>query len=220
MAERVTTIRLRAEIADLKRQMTEAGVAVKGVGDEAEKASQRSNAALGSLSNTAGLLGLALVAAAGAAVMAFANFDQSMSAVQAATHESASNMGLLRDAALEAGKRTVFSATEAAGAVEELAKAGLSTADILGGALNGALDLASAGALSVTEAAGTMSVALAQFKLPGTDASNVADLLAAGAGKAMGSVSDLGMALRQAGQVANSTGLTIEETTAGLSAFA
>ena len=29
MADRVTTIRLRAEIADLKRQMSEAGVAVK-----------------------------------------------------------------------------------------------------------------------------------------------------------------------------------------------
>lgn len=220
IADRVTTLRLRAEIADLKAKMAEAGLAVESVGDKAKLASERSRAALGALSNTAGLLGIAMVAAAGMAVKAFADFDQSMSNVQAATHESAANMALLRDAALEAGKRTVYSATESAGAIEELAKAGLTTADILGGALNGALDLAAAGALSVTEAAETMSVSLQQFKLPGTDAAHVADLLAAGAGKAMGSVSDLGSAMRQAGLVANSTGLTIEETTAGLSAFA
>src|SRR5665647_3260674 len=220
MADRVTTIRLRAEIADLKRQMAEAGVAVKGVGDEAEKASERSNAALGKLSNTAGMLGLAMVAAAVVAVKAFADFDQSMSYVQAATHESAANMDLLREASIEAGKRTIFSATEAAGAVEELAKAGIATADILAGGLNGALDLAAAGGLDVAEAAGIAAIALKQFNLAGDQMPHVADLMAAGAGKAMGSVSDLGMALRQAGQVANMTGLTIEETTAGLSAFA
>ncbi|HZL05405.1 MAG TPA: phage tail tape measure protein, partial [Coriobacteriia bacterium] len=220
MADRVTTIRLRAEIADLKRQMAEAGVAVKGVGDEAEKASERSNAALSKLSNTAGMLGLAMVAAAAVAVKAFADFDQSMSYVQAATHESAANMDLLREASIEAGKRTVFSATEAAGAVEELAKAGIATADILAGGLNGALDLAAAGGLDVAEAAGIAAIALKQFNLAGDQMPHVADLMAAGAGKAMGSVSDLGMALRQAGQVANMTGLTIEETTAGLSAFA
>jgi TP901 family phage tail tape measure protein len=220
MADRVTTVHLRAEIADLKRQMADAGLAVKGVGDQTEKAAQRSNAALGQISNTAGLLGAALVAAAALAVKAFADFDQSMSAVQAATHESAQNMDLLREASLEAGARTVFSATEAAGAVEELAKAGVKTADILTGGLNGALDLAAAGGLDVAEAAGIAAIALQQFKLKGEKIPHVADLLAAGAGKAMGSVSDLGMALRQAGQVANSTGLSIEETTAGLSAFA
>ena len=129
-------------------------------------------------------------------------------------------MDLLREASIEAGKRTVFSATEAAGAVEELAKAGIATADILAGGLNGALDLAAAGGLDVAEAAGIAAIALKQFNLAGDQMPHVADLMAAGAGKAMGSVSDLGMALRQAGQVANMTGLTIEETTAGLSAFA
>ncbi len=210
MAERVTTVRLRAEIADLKRQMADAGLAVKGVGDEAEKASKRSNDALSKISVTAGLLGAALVAASATAVMAFANFDQSMSNVQAATHETAANMGALRDAALEAGKRTVFSATESAGAIEELAKAGVETKDILAGGLDGALDLAAAGGLDVAEAAGIASVALVQFKRPGSDAAHIAD----------GSVQDLGMALKQGGQVAAATGLSIEETTAALSAFA
>jgi len=49
---------------------------------------------------------------------------------------------------------------------------------------------------------------------------HVADLLAAGAGKAMGDVTDLSAALNQSAMVANATGLSIEETTAGLAAFA
>jgi TP901 family phage tail tape measure protein len=48
----------------------------------------------------------------------------------------------------------------------------------------------------------------------------VADLLAAGAGKAQGSVEDMGMALKQGGLLAASTGLSIEETTGTLAAFA
>ena len=149
-----------------------------------------------------------------------ADFDQAMSNVQAATHETAENMGLLRDAALDAGAETVYSAKEAAGAIEELAKAGLSTQSIIGGGLTGALDLAAAGGLDVADAAGIASTTLQQFGLSGDKASHVADVLAAGAGKAMGDVSDLSQALSQSGTVAAQFGLSLEETTGSLAAFA
>lgn len=220
MADRTIVVRLRAEVADLKAKMAEAAKSTEDFGKRAGSAIEKNSAHITTLSNQAGLLGVAMVAAAAVAVKAFADFDQSMSNVQAATRESAENMALLRDASLEAGARTVFSATEAAGAVEELAKAGISTADILGGALDGALDLAAAGGLGVAEAAGIAAVSMQQFGLEGDQAAHVADLLAAGAGKAMGDVTDFGAALAQAGLVANSTGLSIEETTAGLAAFA
>ncbi|RII94561.1 phage tail tape measure protein [Clavibacter californiensis] len=160
------------------------------------------------------------VLAAGAAIAKYAEFDKAMSEVQAATHSAAEEQNVLREAALEAGASTKYSATEAAGAIEELAKAGISTADILSGGLSGALDLAAAGGLGVADAAGIASTALTQFKLAGSDIPHVADLLSAGAGKAMGSVQDLSGALNQAGLVSSQTGLSIEETTAGLSAFA
>jgi hypothetical protein len=48
----------------------------------------------------------------------------------------------------------------------------------------------------------------------------VADLLAAGAGKAVGDVTDLAQALGQAGLVANGAGQSIEDTTGVLAAFA
>lgn len=173
------------------------------------------------------VVGTAMLAAGGVvaaglilATKRAAEFDQAMSNVQAATHESAENMALLRDAALEAGADTVYSAKEAAGAIEELAKAGLSTKSIIDGGLTGALDLAAAGGLGVADAAGIASTTLQQFGLEGNKASHVADVLAAGAGKAMGDVSDLSMALSQSGTVAAQFGLSLEETTGSLAAFA
>ena len=82
--------------------------------------------------------------------------------------------------------------------------------------LTGALSLAAAGSLEVAEAAEISASALTQFKLSGDKIPHLADLLAAGAGKAQGSVKDLGAALNQTGLVAASTGLSIEETTGGL----
>ena len=172
---------------------------------------------VGAVAATAGALTLAGV---GLAVKSYADFDKQMSSVDAATHETARNMQLLRDAAVDAGADTAFSAVDAAKGIEELAKAGVSTKDILGGGLKGSLDLAAAGALSVGEAAEISASALTQFKLSGDKVPHLADLLAAGAGKAQGSVHDLGEALNQAGLVASQTGLTIEETTGGLAAFA
>lgn len=165
-------------------------------------------------------IGAASGAALGLAVAKFSEFDQQMSLVQDGTRASAQVMGDLRDAALDAGARTAFSATEAAAAVDALARAGVSTSDILSGALDGALDLAAAGSLDVAKAAEIASVAMVQFKLAGQDVPHIADLLAAGAGKAMGTVEDLAMALDQSGLVASQAGLSIEETTGTLAAFA
>lgn len=154
------------------------------------------------------------------AVSTAASFDKAMSGVQAATLETEDNMRLLSDAAIRAGADTAYSAEEAAGAIEELAKAGVSTADILAGGLDGALSLAAAGELDVARAAEIAASAMTQFGLSGSEIPHIADLLAAGAGKAQGSVEDMGQALNQVGLVADQTGLTIEETTGGLAAFA
>jgi TP901 family phage tail tape measure protein len=184
------------------------------------EASAKKRKALTDLGNTAGVMGLAFATAAAATVFFAARFDQSMSKVQAATHESAANMNLLRDAAIEAGKVTVFSAEDAAAAEESLAKAGVKTADILSGGLKGAMSLAAAGGQDVADAAESAAMAMTQFGLSGADVPHIADLLAAAAGKAQGEVSDLSMALKQSGLVANQTGLSIEETTGALAAFA
>ncbi|WP_445343480.1 phage tail tape measure protein [Bifidobacterium sp. ESL0819] len=163
----------------------------------------------------------ALSAAVGvAAVKAFMDFDASMSAVEANTGASADTMGRLRDAALEAGARTVYSATESADAINELAKAGVSTTDILQGGLDGALDLAASGQMGVADAAELTASALNEFGLQGNQASHVADLLAAGANTAQGGVSDMGEALKMVGTTASQLGMSIEDTTGAITMMA
>lgn len=186
----------------------------------ASEAAKEHEDALQSVGEAAIIGGGAVVAGVGLAVKAYADFDKQMSSVDAATHETAGNMALLRQAAMDAGRDTSFSAGEAAQGIEEMSKAGVKTADILGGGLKGTLALAAAGALGVGEASEIASSAMTQFGLSGKDIPHIADLLAAGAGKAQGSVQDLGLALSYAGVPAAGLGISIEQTTGTLALFA
>ncbi|MEE1295864.1 MAG: phage tail tape measure protein, partial [Bifidobacterium sp.] len=154
------------------------------------------------------------------AVKSFADFDAAMSEVGANVDATGNQLTLLREAALEAGKSTIYSATESAQAINELGKAGMSVADILSGGLTGALNLAASDGMDVAQAAEYMSSALAMFHLEGSRATDVADALAAGAGKALGEVSDFGEALNNCGAQAYSFGMSMEETVGTLALFA
>lgn len=210
------TVRLLADTSNFTAGMAK-------VSAEAEKTSTTMEASGGKTKLlTAGIAaaGIAATALGVAAVRMAADFDAGMSTVQANTGASADEMSLLRQAAIDAGADTVYSATDAADAINELGKAGMSTSDILSGGLNGALDLAASDGMEVAEAAELMSSAMAQFNLTGADATRIADALAAGAGKAQGSARDLGYALQQSGMVANSFGIGMEETVGTLTSFA
>lgn len=219
IAERIVKVTLRAQVADYLAGMEKARKATSETGSEAEKLAQKREA-FDLLGKASLAFGIAAAAGVVLAIAKYAEFDQAMSNVQAVTQGTVESQEALTQAALDAGASTVFSATESANAIEELAKAGIGTADILGGALTGALDLASAGQLGVARAAEISATALQQFKLEGSDASHVADVLAAGAGKAMGSVEDLANGLKFVGPVAASMGVSLEETTGILAMFA
>jgi TP901 family phage tail tape measure protein len=161
-----------------------------------------------------------MVAGVAVAAKRYADFDQALSHVAATGTDARMNLGALRETAIQMGADTVFSATEAAQGIEAMEKAGLSAKDILGGGLKGSLDLAAAGTLEVGQAAEIAATALVQFGLSGSDMSHVADLLAAGAGKAQGEVSDLAMAFKYVGPIASAMNISIEETVGTLAAFA
>jgi TP901 family phage tail tape measure protein len=220
MADRTAAVKLTLRNEGFVAGLREASRQAKDFGTSVADGAKKNKAHLDGMARGFGAVGLAAGAVVALAVKRFADFDEAMSHVQAATHETAGNMAELRDAALDAGAKTKFSATEAAGAIENLAKAGVSTKDILGGGLKGALDLAAAGSLDVGAAAEIAATAMTQFGLSGKDVPHIADLLAAAAGKAQGEVSDMAMALKQGGLVAAQMGLSLEETTGTLAAFA
>lgn len=210
------TVRLLADTSNFTAGMAK-------VSGESQKAATTMEAAGGkSKLITTGIAaaGVAATALGVAAVRMAADFDASMSTVQANTGASADEMNQLRQAAIDAGADTIYSATESADAINELGKAGLSTSDILSGGLSGALNLAASDGMEVGQAAEYMSSAMAQFNLTGADATHIADLLAAGAGEALGNVSDFGEALNNVGSTASKFGLSIGTTVGTLAAFA
>lgn len=209
-------IRLMADTASYEAAMTRAGSTAKTVASGMENTGRKS-ALIASGMTTAGL---AVAAFGVAAVKMAADFDQQMSTVQANTGATSAQMDQLRAAAIEAGASTVYSATDSADAINDLGKAGMSVTDILTGGLSGALNLAASDGMAVGDAAEYMANALSMFHLKGSQASQVADTLAAGAGKAVGNVSDFGEALNNCGAQANSFGMNVQETTGVLALFA
>ncbi len=223
VSSRSVVYKLIADVSGVLAGTRQASAATKQLANDVTavgKEGDRVRKSFDTFGRQAGRVGLIAAAGLGAMALKAANFEQAMSNVEAATHESEKAMGQLRDAALKAGADTQFSATEAADAVTELAKAGVSTADILSGGLRGALDLAAAGMLPVADAAEQIATSLVQFQLSGDKATHVADLLAAGAGKAQGEVSDMGLALQYAGVPAANLGVSIEETAGSIALLA
>jgi TP901 family phage tail tape measure protein len=151
-------------------------------------------------------LGAAFVASAKSA----ADFEKQMSAVSAVSGASASDMEALTKSALQLGKDTSFSATEAAQGIEELVKAGVSVADVMGGGARAALDLAAAGAVSVADAAEIASNAMNVFGLKGAEMGHVADVIAGAANASAISVTDYKFSLSAAGAVAAAVGINFE----------
>lgn len=209
-------IRLMADTASYEAAMTRAGSTAKTVASGMENTGRKS--ALIASGMTAA--GLAVAAFGVVAVKMAADFDQQMSTVQANTGATGAQLDQLRAAAIEAGASTVYSASDSADAINDLGKAGMSVTDILNGGLSGALNLAASDGMAVGDAAEYMANALSMFHLKGSQASQVADTLAAGAGKAVGNVSDFGEALNNCGAQANSFGMNIQETTGVLALFA
>lgn len=209
-------IRLMADTASYEAAMTRAGSTARSVASGMENTGRKSALITSGLTAA----GLAAAAFGVASIKMAADFDQQMSTVQANTGATGAELDQLRQAAIEAGASTVYSASESADAINDLGKAGMSVTDILSGGLTGALNLAASDGMAVGDAAEYMANALSMFHLSGSQASQVADTLAAGAGKAVGNVSDFGEALNNCGAQANSFGMSIQETTGVLSLFA
>ena len=209
-------IRLMADTASYEAAMTRAGSTARSVASGMENTGRKSALIASGLTAA----GLAAAAFGVASIKMAADFDQQMSTVQANTGATSAQMDQLRAAAIEAGASTVYSASDSADAINDLGKAGMSVTDILTGGLTGALNLAASDGMAVGDAAEYMANALSMFHLKGSQASQVADTLAAGAGKAVGNVSDFGEALNNCGAQANSFGMNIQETTGVLALFA
>jgi len=145
----------------------------------------------------------------------FKDFEQGMANVKAISGATGEEFAELEATAKKLGETTMFSAAQAAEAMENLAMAGWKSKDIVSG-MPGLLDLAAAGSVDLATAADVTSSALAQFKLDATESNRVADVLAATATNSKTDVAGLGQSLKMAGTQAGALGYSIEDTALAL----
>lgn len=194
-------------------RLDDSGFSLSGVDSKLSSASAKMSTAGRSL--TTGLT-LPIVGAAVASVKLAGDFDATMRQVGIATDAPTAK---LEDLALAMGAKTAFSAGDAAQAMLELAKGGMTAATIQGGALEATMTLAAAGGVELGDAATYMSNSLNAFGLEAKDAKGVAVALAGGANASSASVESLGQGLSQVSATAHAAGLSLDETVAILSAL-
>lgn len=162
--------------------------------------------------NRMAVAGGIIAAGLGLAANSAINFEKQVSAIGAVSGATREELELLRKKALQIGKDTAFGATEAAMAMEELAKSGISVTDILSGAADATVALAAAGGVELPMAAELAADAMNSFELSAKDMPKIADLISGAANSSSISVGDFAMSLKQVGAVANLVGLNFQDT--------
>jgi TP901 family phage tail tape measure protein len=141
-----------------------------------------------------------------------ASFEQGMNRVRAALlSTSPENIEKLSEAALRLGPAMGRSAIEAAGAVEMLAKNGMSAAQVLGGGLESALKLAVVGQTDLSSAADLTTDVLAQFGKRASDLPDITNKVAGALDATKLSFNDYQLAVAQAGGVAGGLGYEFDD---------
>lgn len=210
-----TVVKGTSDISKALRQMQNDG---EGAG-KGLKQSLAVGAAMALAQNAIAAVSNGIKAFAKASIGAAADFQQTMNLVKANSGASASEMAKLNQLAKDLGASTKFSANEAAQAILELTKAGITPAQVQAGALKATMDLAAASGMDLGDAANITANALNTFHLQADKASMVANALAGGANASSADVSDLAQSLAQVGPGATTAGLSLNDTVGVLAAF-
>lgn len=156
-----------------------------------------------------------VAAVVGASVSVGMSFEKQMSAVQSISGATGQELEALREQALQLGRDTAFSATEAAEGMENLASAGFATTEIID-AMPGLLDLAAASGEDLATSSEIAATTLRAFQMEASEAGHVADVLAENAAATNAAVYDTGEAMQYVAPVAASMGIAFEETAAAI----
>jgi TP901 family phage tail tape measure protein len=158
-------------------------------------------------------VGAALAAPIALATRQFASFDDAIRMTAAVSGASGAELQALNDTARRLGATTSFTAVQVASLMTELGRAGFKP-DEINTMTAAVLDLARATGTDATLASGIMAATLRQFSLGAEDATLAADVLTMTANSTFNTVESLGEALKYAGPVAKSLGLSLEDTAA------
>lgn len=147
------------------------------------------------------------------------NFESGMARVKSVTNATQQQMKMMSDEAERLGATTKYSASQAAGALENLTRNGL-TAEQATKALSKTLQLAQANSIELAEAADLTTNVMNGFGLSVDQLGRVNDNLSSTAAHSATNVLELGEAVKNVAPLANNCGINIEEVCAALGTLA
>lgn len=196
---------------------------------DAEAGAGRVNSAIGTFGKTAALVGAAAGVAVGGfllnGIRAAANFEQGMSGVAASLGGVGTAGGIteaqfkaLNDEALRIGQTTSVGATDAALAMDLLAKAGVSTEDIINGTAQAVVNVSEATGESINQSASSLGSLSNLFAATGISGAEMADVIVNAMNSSDATLSEFQTGIANLAPVISGTGMEFDEA-AGLVSF-
>lgn len=201
---------LGLDASAFRRGLADAQSSLRSVGRSMAQIGTRMSAAI--TAPMAGMTGVILRTAG--------DFEASMKRVRGNLRSGDEEFAALQQAARDMGAATQFSASEAADAIETLAKNGLTASAILGGALQSSLTLAAAGSTDLANAGDIVTDVMENFRKGAGELTNVVDGIAGTLVESKFGIDDYRQALAQAGGVAGPLGVEFEDFNAAIAATA
>lgn len=222
--------KVKKAVGEMKTDLSSLGSSLSNIGSSITNATSRVSATLTNIGSSITrnvtvpvvALGAGMVALGVNAVQTGADFDRAMSGVQAILGGTSEDLAKLKSLAMNLGldPTLIVSASQAAGVMEELAKNGLTTDQILNGAARSAIALANATGTDFSTSAAVASTAMQLFNLNAEQMENVVNNVTGVANASRFSVEDFAQAIAMGGGVAAAMGIPIEDfatAVAGLS---
>ena len=220
-------------ISDAGESAEEAGDNIEEAGKQADKSGDDASSGggkwekFGSILAGVGKIALEALGAATGAAVGFAKasvetgaeFDAAMSKVGAISGSSGDELDALRDKAREMGSETVFSASEAAEAMNYMAMAGWEAGDMMDG-IEGIMNLAAASGESLGTTSDIVTDALTAFGLAAEDSGHFADVLASASSSANTNVAMMGDTFKYVAPVAGALGYSAEDVAVAIGLMA
>lgn len=214
---------------DLERSTDRMGNAVERAADRVNMAMVKAGEAVASVGQKVARAGVAMTAGITVPMGLIgkkskdtaSDFESAMKRVQAAMLDaSPDQLRRLSDAAMTLGPAMGRSSIEAAGAVEMLAKNGMTAAAILNGGLSAALRLAVVGQTDLSGAADLTTDIMAQFGKTSSDLPTIVDKVSGALDVSKMGFDDYRLAIGQAGGVAGGLGVSFDDLNVALASTA
>jgi TP901 family phage tail tape measure protein len=200
---------------DWKRKVAGAKEDMRGMGRQAK----RSGEDIKAIQKASAAVATGVAVSIGAATAVAANFEKSLSQLEAISGATGEEMETLEGRIRDLAKESVYSASQTSDAATMLAMAGLDVTEVYE-SLPAVLNLAATSNMNMAEASDIATNIMSGMKLEAKDLNGVMDVLAKTATSSNTNVSELGQGFKVVAPLASTLGMSIEETASLLGTLA